>query len=50
MNYQLEKELMELGVIPATVIDELEVQVVDLHAEARERNASLFDADNNPLF
>ncbi len=50
MNYTLERELMELGVIPATVIEELEIQAVDLHAEARERNASLFDDDNNPLF
>ena len=50
MNYSLERELMELGVIPTTVIEELEMQAVDLHAEAKVRNASLFDDDNNPLF
>ncbi len=50
MNYTIERELMELGVLPATVIEELEIQAVDLHAEAKIRNASLFDEDNNPLF
>jgi len=50
MNYAMERELIELGVLPATIIDELEIQSIDLHAEARERNASLFDANNNPLF
>ena len=46
----MERELIELGILPATVIDELEIQAVDLHAEGRTRNASLFDDDNNPLF
>ena len=50
MNLQLEKELMALGVIPCSLIEELEEMTVDYHAEGRERNASLFDADNNPLF
>lgn len=50
MNYAMEKELMNLGVLPSTVMEELDIQAVDLHAEARERNASLFDANNNPLF
>ena len=50
MNLQLERELMSLGVIPCSLIDELEDMTVDYHAEARERNASLFDTDNNPLF
>ena len=50
MNYQLEKELMELGVLPATVIEELDLQSVDLHAEARVRNKSLLDDNRQPLF
>ena len=50
MNYSLERELQELGILPATVMDELEEQSIDLHAEAKIRNASLFDADNIPLF